>query len=139
MKSGLLVSGVVLLLAVWAGSAEARGYRGHHGGHFGGHHGSHFGGHFGGHRSHFSFNLGAPLFWGSRYYYSPYYYTPAPAFIRQEPQVYIQREPAVTTSPPQSAPLWYYCPQPAGYYPYVQNCTQNWVGVDPKTVAPPPP
>ena len=40
---------------------------------------------------------------------------------------------------PQAAPqVWYYCPEPAGYYPYVQNCTQAWVSVDPRTVAPPP-
>ncbi len=32
-------------------------------------------------------------------------------------------------SPPQSAPnhanFWYYCTDPAGYFPYVQNCSKN--------------
>ena len=36
-----------------------------------------------------------------------------------------------------SAPpnLWYYCTNPAGYYPYVQNCSVAWV----KVVPPPAP
>jgi hypothetical protein len=33
---------------------------------------------------------------------------------------------------------WYYCKNPAGYYPYVQNCNQAWVPVVPQAVPPPP-
>jgi hypothetical protein len=29
-------------------------------------------------------------------------------------------------SQPYSAPAWYYCANPAGYYPYVQQCYTSW-------------
>lgn len=35
-----------------------------------------------------------------------------------------------------SAPNWYYCADPRGYYPFVQSCDENWESV-PST--PPPP
>ena len=76
---------------------------------------------------HFGFFIGAPLFWPPPYYpyYGyPYRYPPA-VVIERQPQVYIQREPY----------YWYYCPEPSGYYPYVQNCPRGWQQVVPS--APP--
>jgi hypothetical protein len=45
--------------------------------------------------------------------------------------------PTVYVEPAQPAPqnFWYYCTNPAGYYPYVKNCTVPWMQVVP---TPPP-
>jgi hypothetical protein len=29
-------------------------------------------------------------------------------------------------TPPYSAQTWYYCSDPAGYYPYVTQCNTGW-------------
>jgi hypothetical protein len=81
-------------------------------------------------RSHlnFGFYWGAPFYWGPE----PYYYPRRPIIV--QPPVYIERQAPVYREPP--APLWYYCVSPAGYYPYVQQCTQAWIPVDPRTVPP---
>jgi hypothetical protein len=45
--------------------------------------------------------------------------------------VYTQAAP----SSPQAVPAnqyWYYCTDPAGYYPYVQNCSKAWMQVVPQ-------
>ncbi|MGD9601224.1 MAG: hypothetical protein AB7O21_15850 [Gammaproteobacteria bacterium] len=126
MKRGIVV--VACMLAGVLGVAEpAAAWRGHR------HHGRH---------SHFGLYLGAPLFWGPSYYrpwYPDYYYPPRTVIIEREPSVYIQRQ---DVPPPQAqaqaTQLWYYCPNPAGYYPHVPNCTQAWVPVDPRSVPPPP-
>ncbi len=101
-------------------------------------------------RASFGLYLGGPVyadpFWGPRpYYYSPWYYEPTPrtVIIEREPTVYIQRDapqPAPAPAPQAAAPaapqLWYYCPKPAGYYPYVPQCDQQWVPVDPRNLPP---
>jgi hypothetical protein len=33
---------------------------------------------------------------------------------------------------PAPAYYWYYCTNPAGYYPYVQNCNDAWMAVVPQ-------
>lgn len=41
----------------------------------------------------------------------------------------------VNAAPAAAAPdtgYWYYCTQPAGYFPYVQNCSQAWMKVLPQ-------
>jgi len=40
------------------------------------------------------------------------------------------------SGPPRPWPVWYYCDQPGGYYPYVKVCTHDWQRLP---VAPPPP
>ncbi|MDH4380461.1 MAG: hypothetical protein QE509_01075 [Gammaproteobacteria bacterium] len=93
--------------------------------------------------------LGGPIyadpFWGPpRWgYYSPWYYDPPPrtVIIEREPTVYIQQPaPAPAPAPQAQAPaaptLWYYCPSPAGYYPHVPQCQQQWVPVDPASLPP---
>ncbi|MGE0486926.1 MAG: hypothetical protein AB7Q81_22440 [Gammaproteobacteria bacterium] len=124
MKQGLAIAMVAVLVLGVAAEASAHGRS----------------------RSHFDFYFGSPGWWGPSYYrpWPPYYYyEPRTVIIEREPPVYIQRPmPQVAPAPapaPQAAPrVWYYCPNPAGYYPYVQNCPQPWVSVDPSTVAPPP-
>lgn len=55
-----------------------------------------------------------------------------PVVIVQTPQppVYVEQNPPVQAAPPaQNAPqaqFWYYCSNPAGYYPYVPNCSVDW-------------
>jgi hypothetical protein len=102
-----------------------------------GHHGHH--GHGG--RASFGFYFGGPMFHDPWPYYRsyrpwppPYYYEPRTVIIEREPPVYIQRQ---ATQPPSPAPTaWFYCPNPAGYYPHVPNCSQSWVPVDPATLPP---
>lgn len=100
------------------------------------------------HHSNFSFSYGAgfgdPFWWGPRPYWQPYppmyYYEPRTIIIEREPPVYIQRQaPASAPAQQQAQSTWYYCPNPAGYYPYVPNCSQQWVAVDPRSVPPAPP
>lgn len=123
----------VALFAITAdASARGWGHRGHHGHH--------------GHGGHFSLHLGGPGWWGpSPYYYVPrpyYYYEPRTVIIERQAPVYVERQPEVVSqapsAPAQAAPtIWYYCTEPAGYYPHVQTCNAPWVHVDPRTVAPP--
>lgn len=105
------------------------------------------------HHSSVGFYFGDPFFWGGGPFYRPYYrplppyyyYEPPTVIIEREPPVYIQRQPAVPTAPAapaapaaQASNLWYYCPNPAGYYPYVPSCNQQWVPVNPNSVPPAP-
>ncbi|HXA46504.1 MAG TPA: YXWGXW repeat-containing protein [Burkholderiaceae bacterium] len=54
---------------------------------------------------------------------------PAPVVVQQAPPQYIQQSPS---APPGLDPrFWYYCQDPAGYYPYVQNCSIAWQPVTP--------
>ena len=127
-RRGLMVLIALMVLSATAGDVFAHGRRGH----------SHtqFGFYMGG---------GGP-WWGPGYAPYPYWYEPRTVIIEREPPVYIQRAPDPVPAPAPAAPAqtaaasqtWYYCTDPAGYYPYVENCSQPWVSVDPRTVAPPP-
>ena len=83
-----------------------------------------------------------PIFWGPRhfyggpryywggpsYYYPPAYYYGQPAIV-EEPPVYIERgtsDPAPAAAQPGAAPEWYFCAEPEGYYPYVNQCPGGW-------------
>jgi len=122
-------------------AADAAADRRHHHGHHGNH---------GGHGYYFA----APLLWGAALRPYPYYYGygyggyrpygygaygyDAPTVIvEREPTVYVQRAPVapVTQAATGPAPLWFYCTDPAGYFPYVKHCSQPWISVDPSTVA----
>ena len=61
-----------------------------------------------------------PWWWAPPVY--PAY--PAPVVIQQSPPAYIQQE-----APAQQ--YWYYCDNPKGYYPYVQQCPAGWLKVVP--------
>lgn len=99
--------------------------------------------------------IGAPVVFGSwwgvprPYYYSPYYYAPAPVVVVREPLVFYDdrgnpvppaqaQAPAQSSQAPQSgssAPTWFFCADSQTYYPYVQTCASPWQRVIPH---PPP-
>jgi hypothetical protein len=64
----------------------------------------------------------------------PYVYPPVvvaptpPAYVQPAPQVYVQ--------PPPPQTYWYYCDDPPGYYPYVQQCPGGWRQVNPSPPQP---
>jgi hypothetical protein len=64
-------------------------------------------------------------FWAP--YWAPYAYPYAypPVIAAPPPQVYVQPSPPVTAQPPPQS-SWYYCENPRGYYPYVQQCSGGW-------------
>jgi hypothetical protein len=86
--------------------------------------------------------VAAPLWWGPGYgpygYGYDYGYRAATVVVEREPAVYVERRaPVNAATAPAPASLWFYCTDPAGYYPYVQHCNRTWVEVDPSTVAVP--
>ncbi len=61
-----------------------------------------------------------------------WYFYPVPVDPYPDPY----QPPVVVLPPPAETPhYWYYCANPAGYYPYVAQCTVNWKRV-PATVPP---
>jgi len=138
MRKVAVLAALALLGLVAAGPARAWGPYG--GGWHGG--GRWYGGHWGGH-SHVvvvpNFYAGGPYFWGAPYspywygYPYPYAYAPypyayaPPVVVQQAPQVYVQ--PAQPAAPAEQ--YWYYCQDPAGYYPSVGQCPSGWVRVVP--------
>jgi hypothetical protein len=60
---------------------------------------------------------------GVPYVYPPVVVAPPPVYVQPPPRVYVQ--------PPPSQPYWYYCDNPPGYYPYVQQCPGGWRQVNP--------
>lgn len=87
--------------------------------------------------------IGGPV-WGPGYYGPPAYYYPPPVYYSPPPTVvevpvapptYIERTPVQQ----QSTGVWYYCANPKGYYPYVQNCPGGWRPVTPTPPADPGP
>ena len=128
---GVLTAGLgVLLLAaggVWDEAEADRGRRGRSHHHHHGFHGRHF--------------QGPRVFIGPRFhvgprvypYYSPYYYGgypgyygyAAPVVVPPPPTSYIERAPV--------SQYWYYCQDPAGHYPDVQQCAGGWVQVPPRS------
>lgn len=131
---------------VYRGGYGGHAYRGAYGGHAhrGGYGGSWRGGGWGWWGP--SVVLGAALaapFWGYPYGYPyaypygyPYAYPygyPAyssPVVVDSSPQTYIQQDIQVQQ-------LWYYCQNPQGYYPYVQECPGGWQPVSPQPPLPP--
>lgn len=93
-------------------------------------------------RTFVSVGIGLP---GPGWYGPPaYYYAPPPVVYAPPPVVYVPPPavvyaPPVSVAPPAAPPppppaLWYYCDNPAGYYPYVATCGTAW-----RAVAPQPP
>jgi len=70
-------------------------------------------------------------YWGYAYPYPypyPYGYGPPVVIQREAPPVYVQ--------PPSQQQYWYWCDNPKGYYPYVQQCEGGWMQVVPQTSPP---
>lgn len=114
-------------LATSAGATSAQmhgggGFHGDGGAHGGGFHGGGFHG-----RSHGSIFLGAPIIVAPGYYPYGYAYPYAdvPFSAYGDPD-------AAGTEPQESGSnYWYYCRNPAGYYPAVQTCPSGWLQVVP--------
>jgi hypothetical protein len=117
---GLLVAVVAAGAALVSLPAAAQ----HHGGYHGGFHGGYHGG--GWHHGGWGWGVGVGFYdpWWPGYYpgYYPYSYYAEP------PVTVIQQAPVVQAPAPvaPATPTYYYCDNPAGYYPYVQQCTQPW-------------
>ena len=62
--------------------------------------------------------------------------SPAPVVVQQAPVTYVERpqseRPQQKAAPDGMDPsYWYYCHDPAGYFPYVQQCSESWQQVTP--------
>jgi hypothetical protein len=165
MKRILLATVAALGLALGSGTALAQhnggggGWHGGGGGHGGWHGGGGHGGWHGGSR--FNIGIGFPGFywgpgWGYPYYgyyggypyYSsypyyaayPYSYSDEPVYADPAPGSYIQRDMNSAPQAPQggAGQYSYYCPDPAGYYPQLQNCPKGWLKVVPENSPRPP-
>ena len=72
-----------------------------------------------------------PWYYPWPYAYGPYPYAPYPYYYdapgyAPAPSQYVERE-AARVAPAS----WYYCSDPQGYYPYVQQCRAGWQRVSP--------
>lgn len=67
-------------------------------------------------------------YWGP--YWGSYSYTYSYAYPYVYPPVVVQPAPQMSVQPPPSQ-YWYYCDNPKGYYPYVQQCPGGWRPVSP--------
>jgi hypothetical protein len=73
-----------------------------------------------------------PWLYPGPYYYPPYGYPYPPVVtVPATPPVYIERAQSAEPAPPAPA-SWYYCANPQGYYPYVENCPGGWRAVAPR-------
>lgn len=117
----------------WSGGYWGAGYRG--AGYWGPHDGWH-----GAYRGYWGprvgVYVGSPAYWGTWPYslgwgpINPWPYSPPLVVtVPAAPPVVVQ-QPAAPVDP--AASYWYYCTQPAGYYPYVQNCEVPWMKVVPQ-------
>lgn len=77
--------------------------------------------------------IGSGVWWGEPWWWEPPYpyYAAPPVVVPEAPPVYIQQEP-----PAQEPYYWYYCPNPAGYYPNVKECPSGWLTVVPPASPP---
>lgn len=77
--------------------------------------------------------LGGPIYWGGVWPYAygyPYPYSYSyPVYVPSAPPVYIEQN-----APAAPVGYWYYCEEPAGYYPYVRECSRAWITVVPQNV-----
>ncbi len=114
-KNIFLVFTVCILLIAGAHNGLADGYHG----------GGHYRGGWGGPVFRGSVWIDPGWGWGVPVY--PYY-APQPQVIIQQPTpLYLEPQ---RTQPDDEA-YWYYCPNPAGYYPYVKKCSVGWLKVVP--------
>lgn len=77
---------------------------------------------------------GAPAYWGGWPYAwaAPYPYWTAPVVIGAAAAPLVYTPPAAPPVAPPADNYWYYCIQPAGYFPYVRDCDQPWLKVVPQ-------
>jgi hypothetical protein len=73
---------------------------------------------------------GPSPWWGPGWWGPPYYYA-APPVVVEPPPTYVQPTPV-----PEEPQYWYYCQDPQGYYPYIQQCPKGWMKVVPPVTPP---
>lgn len=81
----------------------------------------------------------SPGYWGPGYW-GPRVVVTTPGVVAPWPYAwsgayavpYVAPPVVVTTPAAPDTGYWYYCPQPAGYHPYVQECSQPWLKVVPQ-------
>jgi hypothetical protein len=76
-----------------------------------------------------------PAYW-EPFAVAPVVVAPAPVEVQQAPVTYVERpqseRPQQKAAPDGMDPsYWYYCRDPAGYFPYVQQCSESWQQVTP--------
>ncbi|HEY8095718.1 MAG TPA: hypothetical protein VIE65_06425, partial [Methylobacter sp.] len=86
----------------------------------------------------FEFFQGSPFFWPDFYYwpyytYPPYYSSPT-MIMPSVPPAYIDQGTVVPQIQPIQPNNLDYCSDPAGYYPYVQECSSGWRRIDPPLI-----
>jgi len=55
-------------------------------------------------------------------------------FVTNDTGVWLPQDPApVQAAPPAPSNFWFYCTDPAGYFPYVKNCNKQWMPVIPQS------
>jgi hypothetical protein len=123
----LLIAASLSLAAVWAAPAMAYGHYYHGGPRVGLVIGAGFGPWYS------PYYYGGPYGYGYPYGYSPYY---APVVVSPPaPTTYVEQGQSAGGSsqlqPAQQGGSWYYCADPQGYYPYVQQCRNGWQRVSP--------
>ena len=94
--------------------------------------------------------IGAPGYygaWGPGWWPAPWYAVPPPVIVAPPPVVQYPYAPWPTYAPPpvEVRPLgppppsfWYYCRNPAGYYPNVPDCPEGWTPVPAEPPRAPP-
>jgi hypothetical protein len=68
-----------------------------------------------------------PGVWADSYYTTYPVYGPPPVYLSNSTTAYVEREQQAT-----QPYYWYYCAEPKGYYPYIQNCNDAWLPVVPQ-------
>ena len=114
----------------WRWPRGGRGWYGYRGGWYGGWYGPSIG-----------IGVGWPGYWGwGAYPYYPYTYAASYPVYGGYPVYSDAGASGSFISAPEASPsqnpanYWYYCADPAGYYPYVQSCPRGWMQVVPQNV-----
>lgn len=125
MYKGLRMLVMILLFVV--GTAPVAFARGGLGGSHGGFHGGGFG--------HGGFSSGGMRHGGhGGLFHHPHFHG---GIVLEAPPLWIVPEPYIDVTPdigvtPAPTPMWYYCPNPPGYYPTVPACHEPWTPVYPQ-------
>jgi hypothetical protein len=157
MQPKILALMILGVFALCGGVAMAQG---HEGGYENGgakasavaYHGDHYGyryGGWGGYRGSYGYPgwygpsvglyVGVPSYAPSGYpYYPSAVYDPSTAgpYPADAPPATGSFTPPNAEQSPAPSSYWYYCADPAGYYPYVQQCSSGWTPVAPQGVPP---
>lgn len=72
-----------------------------------------------------------PAYW-EPYAVAPVVVQPAPVIVQQPAQTVYVEKPSGAAPAGMDPHFWYYCRNPAGYYPYVQSCAGGWQQVTPQ-------